>query len=171
MENITSGKIFKPSLRLMAKQLMVMTLFATSLWLVGVLFWVGMGYATLVLDGDITALTFWNVYIPTWWSVTYIFAAGLIFILVLPTYILFPLYFRNIEFSAISQSGDSMPEIYVKKGLLNITKKHVPFRTITNISSRAGPMDRIFGIGTVETQTAGGSSSAHAQGPEEKLEE
>ena len=64
-----------------------------------------------------------------------------------------------------------MPEIYVKKGLLNVTRKHVPFRTITNISSRAGPLDRLFGIGTVEIQTAGfsGGPGGHS-GPEEKLE-
>lgn len=154
----------------MAKELTAITLAATILWLVGVLGWLGLGYAILVLDGNLTVLTFWNIYVPSWWPATYIFAAGLIFILVLPTYILYPLYFRNIEYSVLSKSGNSMPEIYVKKGLLNITKKHVPFRTITNIASRAGPMDRLFGIGTVEIQTAGGSGSQHSQGPEEKLE-
>lgn len=82
-----------------------------------------------------------------------------------------PLYIRTIEYSVISKSGTVMPEIYVKKGLINVTRKHVPFRTITNISSRAGPIDRIFGIGTVEIQTAGYSGGPHGQsGPEEKLE-
>ena len=61
-----------------------------------------------------------------------------------------------------------MPEIYVKKGLLNITHKHVPFRTITNISVRAGPLDRLFGIGSVNIETAG--FSGQKRGPEEKLE-
>ncbi|NIO19455.1 MAG: PH domain-containing protein, partial [Candidatus Aenigmarchaeota archaeon] len=65
-----------------------------------------------------------------------------------------------------------MPEIYVKKGLINITRKHVPFRTVTNISSRAGPFDRLFGIGTVEIETAGysGPKSGAFSGPEEKIE-
>ncbi len=62
-----------------------------------------------------------------------------------------------------------MPEVYVKKGVLTITRKHVPFRTITNISSRAGPFDRLFGIGSVHIETAGYSGSQQ-RGPEVKLE-
>ena len=82
-----------------------------------------------------------------------------------------PLYIRNIRYSVISKKGDRMPEIFVQKGLLNITKKHVPFRTVTNISSRAGPIDRVLGIGTVEIQTAGFSGGSTGQGgPEEKIE-
>jgi hypothetical protein len=63
-----------------------------------------------------------------------------------------------------------MPEIYVKKGLINITRKHVPFRTSTNISSRAGPFDRLFKIGSIEVETAGQSGAGSMGGPEEKLE-
>ena len=62
-----------------------------------------------------------------------------------------------------------MPEVYVKKGIVTITQKHVPFRTITNVSSRAGPFDRFFGIGSVHIETAGYSGS-HQSGPEIKLE-
>jgi uncharacterized membrane protein YdbT with pleckstrin-like domain len=62
-----------------------------------------------------------------------------------------------------------MPEIYVKKGLINITRKHVPFRTITNLQSVAGPFDRLFGIGSIEVETASGSGSS-LQSAEEKLE-
>ena len=62
-----------------------------------------------------------------------------------------------------------MPEIYVKKGILTITRKHVPFRTITNISSNAGVFDRLFRLGSVSIETAGYSGS-NQTGPEEKLE-
>ncbi len=80
-------------------------------------------------------------------------------------------YVRSIEYAVISESGTAMPEIYVKKGIVNITRKHVPFRTITNIASRAGVFDRLFRIGTVEIQTAGYSGGPTGQsGPEEKLE-
>ncbi len=34
-----------------------------------------------------------------------------------------------------------MPEVYVKQGVVTVPQKHVPFRTITNISSKAGPFD------------------------------
>jgi hypothetical protein len=50
----------------------------------------------------------------------------------------------------------------------------VPFRTITSIFSKKGVFDRLFGIGSVEIQTAGmtgGSSPGGFQAkPEEKLE-
>ncbi|MHA2227210.1 MAG: PH domain-containing protein [Candidatus Hodarchaeales archaeon] len=59
-------------------------------------------------------------------------------------------------------------EVIVKKGIINRTIKHVPFRTITNVSSRYGIYDRLFGIGTCEIQTAG--KSGQQSGPEEKIE-
>jgi uncharacterized membrane protein YdbT with pleckstrin-like domain len=61
-------------------------------------------------------------------------------------------------------------EIVVIKGLINLTEKHVPYRTVTNISMRSGPFDRLFNIGTIEIQTAGGSAPSLDQSAEEKLE-
>ena len=61
-------------------------------------------------------------------------------------------------------------EIVVVKGLFNLTEKHVPYRTVTNISMRSGPFDRLFNIGTIEIQTAGGSAPSLDQTAEEKLE-
>lgn len=169
MEKITSGRIIKPSMRLLWKEYATIILGCLWVWILGVLCWVGFAYIILVLDEGMSPSFFWNTYIPTWWSFTYLYGALLTFIFIIPYCVMYPLYFRNIEYSVISSSGESMPEIYVKKGLLNITKKHVPFRTITNIASRAGPLDRLFGIGTVEIETAG-FSGASKQGPEEKLE-
>ena len=71
-------------------------------------------------------------------------------------------YVRYIEYS-IEET-----EVIVKKGIINRTIKHVPFRTITNVSSRYGIFDRIFGIGTCEIETAG--KSGQQTGPEEKIE-
>ena len=75
---------------------------------------------------------------------------------------------RSIEYSVITEEGTTASEIFVKKGIINITRKHVPFRTITNISSRAGLFDRLFGIGAIEIETAGYSGTS--QSAEEKLE-
>jgi len=44
----------------------------------------------------------------------------------------------------------------------------LPFRTITNISSRTGPFDRLFKIGSVQIETAGYSGTSQ-KGPEEKI--
>ncbi|MHA1990877.1 MAG: PH domain-containing protein [Candidatus Hodarchaeales archaeon] len=73
-------------------------------------------------------------------------------------------YTRTMEFHIYAN------EVVVKKGVVNKTEKHVPFRTITNISSRYGLFDRFFGIGTVEIETAGKSSASASSGPEEKIE-
>ncbi|MFX1507685.1 MAG: PH domain-containing protein [Promethearchaeota archaeon] len=84
------------------------------------------------------------------------------FVLMLLVAIMVVYYVRNIEF-IIEDT-----EVIVKKGLINKTIKHVPFRTITNVSSRYGIYDRIFGIGTCEIETAG--KSGQQTGPEEKIE-
>jgi hypothetical protein len=78
------------------------------------------------------------------------------------------MYVNSIEYSVIAESGDAMPEVYVQKGILSVSRKHVPFRTITNISTTAGPFDRFFGIGNINIETAG--RSGQQGGPEEKLE-
>lgn len=61
-------------------------------------------------------------------------------------------------------------EIVAKRGLFTISEKHVPYRTVTNIDMRAGPFDRLFSIGTIEIQTAGGRGRTIEETAEEKLE-
>ena len=87
---------------------------------------------------------------------------------VIPGMVFTSIYVQSIEYSVISESGESMPEVYVQKGIFNRTRKHVPFRTITNISTKTGPLDRLFGIGSVNIETAG--FSGEKKEPEEKLE-
>jgi uncharacterized membrane protein YdbT with pleckstrin-like domain len=70
------------------------------------------------------------------------------------------IYVKRIEYSVLGWNGDSMPEIYTKRGIITITKRHVPFRTVTNVQTRRGIFDRIMGIGTVLIETAGGTVSA-----------
>ncbi len=72
-------------------------------------------------------------------------------------------YIKSMEFIVHGH------EIVVKKGLINKSEKHVPYRTVTHIDMRAGPFDRLFNIGTIEIQTAGGKHTLDEQA-EEKLE-
>ncbi|MHA1862740.1 MAG: PH domain-containing protein [Candidatus Thorarchaeota archaeon] len=170
MEEVASGRVFKPDTRFYYKEWFGATMIGVLFWLisVGVLILGSFIFMTDSPGGDWT--TFFAVFYDVFPILSFWYAISLVFWL-LPIMIGIPLYIRNIEYSVISKSGTVMPEIYVKKGLVNITRKHVPFRTITNISSRAGPVDRLFGIGTVEIQTAGFSGGAGGQGgPEEKLE-
>ncbi|MHA2227557.1 MAG: PH domain-containing protein [Candidatus Hodarchaeales archaeon] len=82
--------------------------------------------------------------------------------ILIPMLILYPFYVKNMEYVI---HGDYCS---VKKGLINRTIKFCPFRTMTNISTRIGPIDRVFGIGNVFVETAG--KSGQNTGPEEKLE-
>ncbi len=169
MEKISSGKVFKPSMRYLYKNWFGAIMIGVFIFIVTMGFWLGISYLMFVLDDGNPMSWYLNTYVPTWMPLAMQLEVIALSIIVLPALIAIPLYVRTFEYSVISESGNSMPEIYVRKGLINVTKKHVPFRTITNISSRAGPLDRIFGIGNVEIQTAG-ISGGMAPGPEEKLE-
>ena len=71
-------------------------------------------------------------------------------------------YVRTMEFVILDN------EVILKKGVINKEVKHIPFRTITNVSSRYGVYDSFFRIGTCEIETAG--KSGQQMGPEGKIE-
>ena len=87
---------------------------------------------------------------------------SIFFILIIILMIIAFIYTRTMQFEIFSN------EVVVKKGVINRTEKHVPYRTVTNISTRFGIYDKIFGIGTVEIETAG--KAGRQSGPEEKIE-
>ncbi len=164
-KQITSGKVFKPSQAFLHKLLFQSVFAFILIWLMVVLSFVGLSFllatdpvkypsATQLINTWIVPVNLWTIVINLVWLV--------------PALITIPPYFKSIEYSVKAESGDTMPEIYSKRGIITITRKHVPFRTITNISSRAGPFDRLFRIGSVHIETAGYSGSRQA-GPEEKL--
>ena len=167
LEAVTSGKVFRPS-----------KAFRNKYWAmessVGLLFWATqslglMGVAFLVSTINPSEIPDYGLFLATTWQPANYWISIIDLIWLIPALIITPIYVRSIEYSVSGQSGETLPEIYVKKGIINITRKHVPFRTITNISSRAGPFDRAFGIGTVGIETAGYSGPQH-RGPEEEIE-
>ena len=167
IERVTSGKLFKPSKIYLYKTWTTWVAIAVAAWLAANVLLVGfinfMAYveptdvpnAAEAISQWLGPVNYWTVVLNLAWLV--------------PAVVLLPLYIGSIEYSVIAESGETMPEIYVKKGIVTVTRKHVPFRTITNISSQAGPFDRLFGIGNVSIETAGYSGS-NQSGPEEKLE-
>jgi len=167
IRRVTSGKIFKPSKAFLQKNLLLPIVLAISFWLIVVLGFIGASFvgATVEPENIPNAINHINTWIGpiNFWTIV----ANLVWLL--PILIFIPLDFRSIEYSVKAETGETMPEIYVKRGVFNITRKHVPFRTITNISSRAGLFDRLFNIGSVHIETAGYSGS-HQTGPEVKLE-
>jgi membrane protein YdbS with pleckstrin-like domain len=166
VKQITSGKIFKPSQAFLYKQLSQAISVYALIWLFAVLCFVGFSPLIAAEEPDIfpSAATVIDIYfLPV-----NLWTLGINLIWFVPALIAIPPYIRSIEYSVKAESGDIMPEIYSKRGIITITRKHVPFRTITNISSRAGPFDRLFRIGSVHIETAG-YSGANQKGPEEKI--
>ena len=167
VKKVTSGRIFKPSKAFLHKRLLQPTVAAVIIWLIIVLGFIGVSFLGAVVEPE--SIPNALQYINTWIGPVSFWAIVLNMIWLIPILIYTPLYFRSIEFSVKAETGETMPEVYVKHGVLTITRKHVPFRTITNISSKAGPFDRLFGIGSVHIETAGYSGSQQ-KGPEVKLE-
>lgn len=166
VERITSGKIFRPSRTFLYKMWVQGVTVAALIWAATILSFVGLAYL-IATDpakhppGQVTVATYWGPI--NFWTIILDLAW------LIPYLILVPSYVRSIEYSVKSESGETMPEVYVRKGIVTISRKHVPFRTITNIESKAGPFDRFFSIGSVSIETAGYSGS-QTTGPEEKLE-
>jgi len=167
IEKVTSGKVFKPSRAFLHKEWAKGVVAATGIWLGALLGFVVLAYflayvepvdypsAALLINTWIGPLNYWMIVLNLVWLI--------------PALIIQPFYVDSIEYSVKAESGETMPEIYVKRGIVTVTRKHVPFRTITNIASNAGPFARLFGIGSVHIETAG-FSGASQTGPEEKLE-
>ena len=167
VEKITSGRVFRPSKAFLHKMWVKMIVSAAVIVFITFFGTVSMAYFLAYVEPvdypSVAALIrVWPGRIVTWTII-------LDLLWLIPALILAPIYVRNIEYSVKGESGETMPEVYVKKGFITITRNHVPFRTITNISSQAGPFDRYFGIGSVNVETAGFSGS-EMKGPEEKLE-
>jgi membrane protein YdbS with pleckstrin-like domain len=157
LDSATSGRLFKPSSKLRNKYWFEAIIMSVIFWIITV----GTFFGTFYLIGYEWAFDLWWYDINFWFWVLDL--AWLI-----PALIFIPIWVNSFEYSVRAMSGESMPEVYVKKGIITVTRKHVPFRTITNIASKAGPLDRLFGIGSVEIETAGFSGIAQ-EGPEEKI--
>jgi len=167
IKRVTSGKIFKPSKAFLHKNLFQAVFLAFTFWLIVFLGFIGASFLGAAVEPEsipsaiqyittlIIPVSFWTIVVNLVWLT--------------PLLIYIPFEFRSIEYSVKAETGETMPEIYVKRGVVTITRKHVPFRTITNISSKAGVFDRLFNIGSVHIETAGYSGS-HQTGPEVKLE-
>ena len=168
IEAIGYGKVFKPSSALRNKYWFIAIVSVLSVYAITAGAFFGIFYLVYMFNNDLIQYASW--FDALWTPVnTWFWMIGLS--ILVPTFILIPIYLNRFEYSVRGESGESLPEIYVRKGLVDITEKHVPLRAITNIASRTGPFDRLFGIGNVEIHTAGYSGGPYEGGkPEEKIE-
>mgnify|MGYP005841920053 CR=1 FL=1 len=77
-----------------------------------------------------------------------------------PVGLAIPPYCRSLQYEIHDD------EVIVRVGIITQSVKHVPFRTVTNLTVNRGPFDRLFGLGTLNIQTAGMSGQ---KGAEESL--
>lgn len=161
---ITSGTIFKPSRSYLHKLLLQSVLIFILFWAIVIPCF---AFVALMAALDPANPSFMQIFSDYFVPVN-LWTLIIDLLWFIPALFMIPPYFNSIEYSVKAESGDTMPEIYSKRGIITITRRHVPFRTITNISSQAGPFDRIFKIGAVRIETAG-YSGANQKGPEENL--
>ena len=76
---------------------------------------------------------------------------------VVPALVIVPFYYRSLQYEIHDD------EVIVRAGVITKSVKHVPFRTVTNLKVKRGPLDRLFGIGTLNIQTAGMSGQSGAE--------
>lgn len=163
-KQITSGKTFKPSQVYLYKLLAQSIIIFVLIWLSTLASFISIAYMVALDPANPSAVQIINDY----WLPVNLWTVIINLFWLVPALALTPPYVKSIEYSVKAESGDTMPEIYSKRGILTITRKHLPFRTITNISSKAGPFDRLFKIGSVSIETAG-YSGPNKSGPEEKI--
>ncbi len=162
-EQITSGRVFQPTNAFIGKKMLKIGIGLLIIW--GVIFLLFLGFSNPVI-GEIL-LAVWqpiNLIADLGWElINLIYLVSVVVVLVVGT-VAVTIYVKQIEYSVLGWTGDSMPEIYTKRGIITITKRHVPFRTITHVQTRRGIFDRIMGIGTVLIETAGGKVGSPAAG-------
>ena len=67
------------------------------------------------------------------------------------------LYYRSLSYEIGAE------QVIVHQGVLTRAVKHVPYRTVTNVTVKRGLIDRWLGMGTLDIQTAGMSGTQQAE--------
>jgi uncharacterized membrane protein YdbT with pleckstrin-like domain len=140
-----SLQVFKPSSNYLPKMLLNITLIAVGAAAAsGLLGWL-IGLDEGADKGRMVTMVFWVV-IGAWWLVAAILVGP---------------YYRSLKYEIHED------EVIVRVGILVKSVKHVPYRTVTNITVKRDIFDRwFFGLGTLNIQTAGFSGN---KGAEERL--
>lgn len=90
-----------------------------------------------------------------WTYIGIYLAANAVWIVI--AYALIPPYCRSIRY----ELGEE--EVIARRGILTKTIETVPYRTVTNIALKRGPLDRWLGIGGLLIHTAGYSAQTTAE--------
>ncbi|MHA2603275.1 MAG: PH domain-containing protein [Candidatus Thorarchaeota archaeon SMTZ1-83] len=160
-DEFESGRIFRPLPSLRHKKWLKFILAAFAFYGVFLFAFFGPPLVTIFIIEFIPL----NLYfVQEGWIVGSIVYWIIVPFWLIPALVWVHLYVKSIEYSVVGWQGEAMPEIYQKKGIITITKKHVPFKNITYVKNRVGIFDRLYGIGCVKIETAGESGGMQATG-------
>jgi uncharacterized membrane protein YdbT with pleckstrin-like domain len=143
MNIATKERRFVPTPRYRTKLRWSMTLVAWVILASGAL----LG-GLMSLDRDIGARGGW---------ITFFVIAALTLLWWVPAMLLTGLYYRSLSYEIRED------EVIVHVGILTRSVKHVPYRTVTNLTVRRGVIDRWLGLGSLDIQTAGMSGTNKAE--------
>ncbi|MFO7743249.1 MAG: PH domain-containing protein [Anaerolineae bacterium] len=90
-----------------------------------------------------------------WWSLRV--TLGLNVLWGVPAVLLMGPYYRSLRYEIHED------QVIMHVGVITRSVKYVPFRTVTNMAVKRDPLDRLFGIGSLQIQTAGISGSTQAE--------
>ena len=137
---------FNPSPQYLTKLRLVITLVALLILAGGVLLgWLLSTDPKIGASGARTAVIVVGIADVIWW---------------VPALILTGPYYRSLAYEVQDD------EVIVRAGIWTKSVKHVPYRTVTNLTVKRDILDRWLGIGALNIQTAGMSGTT---GAEEKL--
>ena len=134
---------FKPGTRYLTKLRLVITLVALLILASGVLIsWLVSTDPGTGADGARTVAIVVAIADVVWY---------------LPALIVTRPYYRSLSYEIQDD------EVIVRVGIWTKSVKHVPYRTVTNLTVSRGILDRWLGLGTLKIQTAGMSGSTGAE--------
>lgn len=140
-------KIFRPSPRYLTKLRVIITIVAGLVFLGGILLGLIISFdRSEGIGGGMLAIFIITVLDVAWW---------------LPVMLATAPYYNSLSYEIQDD------EVIMRVGIVTKSVKHVPYRTVTNITIKRGILDRLFGLGTLNIQTAGMSGTT---GAEESLE-
>jgi len=139
-------KTFKPSPRYLGKLRLVITIIALLILASGVLLgWLMSFDKSIGMSGFRVVVIVTAILDAIWW---------------VPGMLLTGPYYHSLSYEIQDD------EVIVRVGIWTKSVKHVPYRTVTNLTVKRDILDRWLGLGTLDIQTAGMSGQT---GAEEKL--
>jgi membrane protein YdbS with pleckstrin-like domain len=138
------AQTFRPSRRYLSKSRLILVIVALIILASGLLLAWLISFDRSVTASDIRIfITITAICDIVWW---------------VPAMLLTGPYYRSLSYEIQDD------EVVVRVGIITQAVKHVPYRTVTNLTIKRGLLDRwLFDIGTLNIQTAGMSGTTGAE--------